>query len=296
VCLEPAKPFAEDISVVALFMKNDGYPDSTINSTVKRLRNLAAESNLREPNTVKALLAEKKVSDGFKSNLCDAYGHFLDCHGLAWTIPRYKREKDLPRVPSTENVERIIARCRWRYAIIFSILRDVGAMPEELHRVKRRDIDLDVGTLNLPGCKFHKPRVRKVKAETLAMLKRFLTDNLSDQPFPAYSKMYDAWRRARNPLSANLGNPQIKTIRLYDLRHYFGSHHYRKTQNILLTKEAMGHSRVETTLVYTKLIDFNEGDFICKAAKDAKEAMMLIEEGFMFVNEMEGLKPFRKPK
>lgn len=28
-----------------------------------------------------------------------------------------------------------------------------------------------------------------------------------------------------------------------------------------MTKEAMGHSRVETTLVYTKLIDFNEGRF-----------------------------------
>jgi hypothetical protein len=114
-------------------------------------------------------------------------------------------------------VERIIARCRWRYATIFLIIRDVGAMPEKLRRVKRRDIDLDVGALNLPGCKFHKPRVRKVKAETLAMLKRFLTDNLSEQPFPSYSKMYDAWRRARKPLSGNLDNPQIKTIRFYDL-------------------------------------------------------------------------------
>jgi hypothetical protein len=44
------------------------------------------------------------------------------------------------------------------------------------------------------------------------------------------------------------------------------------------------------------LIDFNEGDFICKAAKDVKEAMMLIEEGFQFVTEMEGVKLFRKPK
>ena len=78
----------------------------------------------------------------------DAYGHFLDCHGLALTIPRYKREKSLPRIHSIENVERIIAHCRWRYATIFSILRDVGDMPEELHRVKRRDIDLYVGTTN----------------------------------------------------------------------------------------------------------------------------------------------------
>ena len=36
--------------------------------------------------------------------------------------------------------------------------------------------------------------------------------------------------------------------------------------------------------------------FICKAAKDAKEAMVLIEEGFEFVCDMEGVKLFRKPK
>ena len=46
-------------------------------------------------------------------------------------------------------------RCRWRCATVFSVLRDVGAMPEELHRVKRRDVDLDTGALNLTGCKFH---------------------------------------------------------------------------------------------------------------------------------------------
>lgn len=39
-----------------------------------------------------------------------------------------------------------------------------------------------------------------------------------------------------------------------------------------------------------------KADFICKVAKDAKEAMMLIEEGFMFVCEMEGVKLFRKAK
>jgi hypothetical protein len=80
------KPFPMDIATVSKLMMLDGYPDSTINNTIKRLKNLAAEFNLSEPNTVKALLVEKKVSDGFKSNLCDAYGHFLDCHGCHLTL------------------------------------------------------------------------------------------------------------------------------------------------------------------------------------------------------------------
>ena len=151
-------------------MRLAGYPESTVGSTVKRLKNLATECDLWDPETVKALLSEKKVSDGFKSNLCDSYGHFLDCHGLNWVRPRYKRVKGLPRVPSTENVERIIARCSWKYATVFCVLRDVGAMPEELHRVERQDINQETGAINLPGCKYHLPRVRKVKAETLALM------------------------------------------------------------------------------------------------------------------------------
>jgi hypothetical protein len=50
-----------DIATVSKLMMLDGYPDSTIDSTIKRLKNLAAECNLREPNTVRALLWRKKL-------------------------------------------------------------------------------------------------------------------------------------------------------------------------------------------------------------------------------------------
>ena len=74
------------IATVSKLMMLDGYPDSTIDNTIKHLKNLAAECNLSEPTTVRTLLMEKKVSDGFKSNLCDAYGHFLDFHGCHLTL------------------------------------------------------------------------------------------------------------------------------------------------------------------------------------------------------------------
>ena len=281
---------------VLLQMKRDGYPDSTVKSTGNRLRNLARDCELCDSEAVKRVIAAKAVGEGFKSNLCDAYGHFLETHGLVWTRPRYQRTKGLPRVPSTENVERIIARCSWRYQTVFSILRDTGAMPEELHRVRLRDLDLENGTINIPGCKYHKPRIGKVKTQTLAMLKRYLGDKGKEEPFPSSRKMYEAWRRARNNLSTSLSDPQLKTIRLYDLRHYFGTHFYRRTQNILATKEALGHSRIETTLIYTKLVCFSEGEFQCATAKTVQEAKVLIEEGFSYVCDVEDVKLFKKPK
>jgi site-specific recombinase XerC len=128
------------------------------------------------------------------------------------------------------------------------------------------------------------------------MLKRYLADNQDNQSFPSSIQMYEAWRMARNNLASNLGNPQLRTIKLYDLSHYFGTHFYRKARDILATKEALDHSRIETTLVYTKLICFNEGEFICKVAENVKEASALIEEGFEYVMKIDGVELFRKPK
>ena len=279
-----------------LKMKRDGYPDSTVKSTGKRLRNLAENCDLNDAEAVKRVIAAKVVSDDYKSNLCDSYQHYLRCHGLTWSRPRYQRHKGLPRVPSTENVERIIARCSWKYAAVFSVLRDTGAMPEELYRVRLRDVDVETGAVGIPGLKNHRPRIRQVKTQTLAMLRRFLSVNIREQPFPNARMMYQAWRRARDSLAISLSDPQLKTIRLYDLRHYFGTHYYRRTQNILATKEALGHTRIETTLIYTKLVCFNEGEFQCATAKTVEVAKVLIEEGFSYVCDVDGVKLFRKPK
>jgi len=279
-----------------LFLKREGYPEVTVETVGRRLRNIGQNCDLDNPEDVKRCIAEKQVNVGFKSNLCDAYSHYLRCHGLTWKRPRYKREHGLPKVPSTENVERIIARSSWRYATIFSVLRDTGAMPEELHRTKFRDIDLENGTINILGCKWHKPRILRLKPQTIAMLKRYLAENQQDQPFPDSSRIYEAWRRSRNDLAKRLNDPVLKKIRLYDLRHYFGTMLYHKTRDILLTKEAMGHSRIETTLVYTKLINFNSDEYVVRAAQNLKEATELLEAGFEYVTEMEGLKLFRKPR
>lgn len=47
-------------------MKREGYPDSTVESTGNRLRNLARDCSLDDPLSVKRLIAAKDVSVGFK--------------------------------------------------------------------------------------------------------------------------------------------------------------------------------------------------------------------------------------
>jgi integrase len=57
--------------------------------------------------------------------------------------------------------------------MIFSILRDTGLRPIELHRLTLRDIDLDKGIIHPSTAKGGKARVLKLKKPTLAMLKEY---------------------------------------------------------------------------------------------------------------------------
>ena len=72
---------------------------------------------------------------------------------------------------------------------------------------------------------------------------------------------------------------------------------YYKTKDILHVMRLLGHKSLKNTLIYTKLVKFeNEDEYICKVAKTPKEVKKLIELGFEYVCEQDGLKFFRKRK
>jgi len=61
----------------------------------------------------------------------------------------------------------------------------------------------------------------------------------------------------------------------------------------------MGHRDIKSTLIYLHIAqglgNYSE-DFVCKTAKNINEAVQLIEQGFDYVTEIEGLKLFKKRK
>jgi integrase len=109
--------------------------------------------------------------------------------------------------------------------------------------------------------------------------------------------MGERWRKTRNRLATKLNEPQLKTATMPNLRHRFATMKYDQTKDILLIKQLLGHKKLETTMFYTQLITFNENEeYTCKTATNIKEAAELIEAGFQYVTEMDGLKLFRKRK
>jgi hypothetical protein len=71
---------------------------------------------------------------------------------------------------------------------------------------------------------------------------------------------------------------------------------YHKTKDILHVMRLLGHKNIKNTLIYTQLLNEKDDEYISKIAKNVKEACELVESGFEFVCDIEGIKVFRKRK
>jgi integrase len=105
------------------------------------------------------------------------------------------------------------------------------------------------------------------------------------------------FERNRKRVAYKLGNPRILKISFHTLRHWKATMEYHKTKDILYVMQMLGHRNIKNTLIYTQLVN-SEGDdeYICKAAKTVEQAAELIEAGFEYVCEVDGVKLFRKRK
>ena len=226
-------------------------------------------------------------------NLCKAYNYYAKLNNIHWYRPHYKHERKIPVIPTRENIIKVISASK-KYATIFTVLMETGLMPYELSQITLKDIDFDRRILSARGYKGHTSRNFKLSHKTIEMLKIYFTEY---KQFPESKWMSVLWRKHRNAVAKKLQEPNLRNIRLYDLRHYYATMLYAKTRDILLVKQQMGHKKLETTLLYTRLLAFNtEEEYTCKTATNAKEATILIENGFEYIQEIDGLRLYRKRK
>jgi integrase len=130
------------------------------------------------------------------------------------------------------------------------------------------------------------------------MIKNFISENNLSSMDVMWNvrRVKENWSRLKVSVSKKLEEPRLLQIRLYDLRHYAGSMAYFRTKDIIYTMRFLGHKNIKNTLRYIHLINFDKEEYVCKAAANANEATALIEQGFDYVTEIDGIKLFRKRK
>ena len=156
-------------------LKKRGYCDITLKAKGERLRFLARHANLDDPEAVKGFIAEQTSwSNGYKQSVAYAYDNYVKTNGLSWSLPHFRVEDKLPKIPTEEKINQIIVRARGKYVLVFSILRDTGMRPIELERTRTRDIDFERGIIAVRTAKGGAGRTVQVRRQTLALLKEYL--------------------------------------------------------------------------------------------------------------------------
>ena len=282
-----------------LWMKREAYEDTTIKNTAKRLRRLIKNTVFNDPENIKTFVANLKCGNAYKEALIESYAIYMRSIGQTWNQPFYQRYDKMPKIPQERKIDLIIANAHRRMSLFLSMEKDIGARPIELTWLRIGDINLENGILNLIGAKHTVGRTAKLRPATLEMLKAYINYKklgLNDRLFPTDSEnISEQYRRLRNRLAQKLQDPTIRQIRLYDFRHFKASMEYHKTKDLLHVKALLGHKDLRTTLRYTQLLEQLENDeYTCKVAKTIEEATNLIENGFEYVTEIDGLKLFRK--
>jgi integrase len=282
-------------------MKNDNKSDYTIKFTRKALSFLAKRTSLNKPEAVKMVIANLTTSNSHKKNLVTAYQHYCSFYQVKWNKPSYKQDAKNIALPTKEKIMMIIAEAGKVLGTKLQLSLETGLRPVELCRLRVKDIDLEHKTVNPTTAKNGNPRtVPFSESLRLKIRERILRKNLKpeDRLFgngtaDNYSSDY---REVRNRLAEKLKDPSIRTIRLYDLRHYFCTKKLNDISNPYVVMVLMGHKNLRTTQRYMHLLNLNDDEWICTGATTAKEAMKLIEAGFQYVTAIEGIQLFKKRK
>jgi integrase len=177
------------------------------------------------------------------------------------------------------------------------ISKECELRPIEIFNLKVKDIDLEQKILYPTTAKHGAPRKLKISQRLKQALEEHITKNNlnnEDKLFKGNATYYGkSFRYTRNKLAEKLHDQTIKTIRLYDFRHYYGTTTYKKT-NLLYIMQQMGHKRVETTMIYMHLADIpQDEEWICNTATTKEEIIKLVENGFEHITDKDGISYFK---
>ena len=196
---------------------------------------------------------------------------------------------------SQKEKDQLIANTNNKTAKFLQLLKETGARSGEAWMLKWVDLDLEGKTIRITPEKGGNPRSLKMSGRLLAMLNGLP----KDQPkvFKGSAEHFRRTYRAQRKRTAyKLKSERIAKITFHTFRHWKATMEYAKTKNLVWVKHVLGHRSIKNTEIYTHLCDFSSEEYHSATAKTVDEARKLIESGFSYVCDMEGVKLFSKRK
>jgi len=280
-------------------LKKQGYAESTVKMRAKILKQLTrAGANLLDPESVKrAIAAHDNWSEGYKRNIVNVYNKFAEMLGLRWDPPRYQPVRELPFIPLEKELDALIAGCGRKVAASLQTMKETAMRIGEVWQLRWTDVDEERQTIRCRSEKHGNPRMFKVSSKLIAMLNALPKTGKSVFGGTSLDAHRNNFTQQKRRLARKLQNPRLNQITFHTFRHWKATMEYHRTKDILHVKQMLGHRRIDSTLIYTQLVDFEcDEDFTCRTARTLEEASQLIEAGFEYVTDIDGVKLFRKRK
>jgi integrase len=291
-----------DLAEFMIHCEKQALANATIQTKYKILRHMIRENvNLADPDTVKLYIKRNnKWSNGHKTLAVYTYNEYAKMKGIQWTPPYYPKNETLPFIPTEKEIDALISGTGKKVSIVLQALKETGFRIGELWQCKWTDIDEEKSTLkcNNPekGCK---PREVRISAKLLARLNTLpkRNDHIFSNTRLGFTRTMFNYQKKR--LAEKLNNPRLKQIHFHTLRHYHATRLYNETKSLIEVQARLGHRNINSTMVYTHIVQFDEEsqNYNHAIAKDEKEAGELIDNGWTYVlTTPQNIMMFRKRK
>ncbi|WP_020533344.1 tyrosine-type recombinase/integrase [Flexithrix dorotheae] len=189
------------------------------------------------------------------------YQHMAEDVGMASQIPYPKEKPTLPQVLSREELTLIFNSClNKKHRVMFRLLYSSGLRRGEILRLKITDLLTKDGKcqLRINQSKGGKDRLTVLSEKVLIELREYyrsyrpkiflFNGRLKGTPMSAGG--------LRHALNAAVKRAGInKEVNLHILRHCFASHALEEGINLKTLQHLMGHSSIQTTIIYLHISD-----------------------------------------
>jgi integrase/recombinase XerD len=266
--------FQKSIDTLSL----NGKGERTQQAYTRALRMLV-EFHGKEPEQItepelEAYFLRRKNVDRWSSNTmricyCGIRFFFVRVLGRNWTlfnILRAKNESRLPTVLSREEVRRLLgcvytAHNRAFLATVYAC----GLRLQEALHLEVSDIDSDRMMIHVHRGKGAKDRLVPLPKTTLATLRtHWRTHRNARLLFPALGRDGQAAALATTPMAISSVQGALRRakhqaritkrgVSIHTLRHAYATHLLEEGVNLRVIQQHMGHSSLETTMVYLHL-------------------------------------------
>ncbi len=171
-------------------------------------------------------------------------------------IKRPKKEKHLPVVLSKNEIKEILSQINnVKHKLLLGLMYASGLRVSEVCRLKVKNLDFDNNILWVGAGKGAKDRQTLLPKIISRILQKYLNKkNLNDYVFASNQGGCLSERSIQKVFFRALKESGIKKqATCHSLRHSFATHLLEKGVDIRYIQELLGHKRLETTQIYTKV-------------------------------------------